>query len=103
MNMRANKRRTMHRLYGRLLAWYPPDLGPLTDKDIEAIRHEAAKHLPKGKLIASKRPSDLISLLDKFDPKHHGGETMALAPVGREFGSPDYEKLAISSGDPEAL
>ncbi len=99
MNMRANKRRIMHRLYGRLLAWYPPDLGPLTGKDIEAIRKEAAKHLPKGKLIASKRPSDLIALLDKFDPKHHGGEAMASAPVGREFGSPDYKTPAISSGE----
>ena len=92
MNMRAKKRRAMHRLYGRLLAWYPPDLGPLPDKEIEAIRKEAAKHLPKGGLIASRQPSDLIALLDKFDPKHHGGEAMALPPIGREFGSPSYEK-----------
>lgn len=55
MNARANKRRIMHRLYGRCLAWYPPDLGPLTEKDIEAIRKEAAKHLPRGKLLSHKQ------------------------------------------------
>ena len=38
---------------------------------------------------ASTRP------LDSFDSKRHGGEVMADVPVGREFGSPDYERLSI--------
>jgi hypothetical protein len=47
--------------------------------------------------------SDLLALLDEFDPKRHGGEVQAFAPAGREFGSPDYERLAMSLGDPEAI
>lgn len=47
--------------------------------------------------------TDLIALLDEFDPKRHGGEAMAFAPAGREFGSPDHERLAMGLGDPEAL
>lgn len=103
MHARANKRRIMQRFHGRVLTWYPPDLGPLTDKDIEAIRSDAAKHLPKGELLASRRPSNLLTLLDGFDPKRHGGEVMALTPTGQEFGSPDYEKLAMRLGDSDAL
>lgn len=103
MHARANKRRIMQRFYERVLTWYQPDLGQLTDQDIDAIRRDAAKHLPKGELLASKRQSNLTALLDKFDPKHHGGEAMALEPVGREFGSPDYEKLSMRQGDSEAL
>ncbi len=102
MHARANKRRIMQRFYGQFLTWYPPDLGPLTDKDIEAIRSDVAKHLPKRELLASRPPSNLVALLDGFDPKRHGGEAMALTPTGQEFGSPDYEKLATCLGDSEA-
>ena len=102
MKLRANKRRIMHRLYCRVLTWYPPDLGPLTEKDIAAIRREAAKHLPKGELLASKRPSNLIALLDGFDPKRHGGEILVLTPTGQEFGSPDFEKRVMRLEDSDA-
>lgn len=44
--------------------------------------------------------SDLIALLDEFDPKRHGGEAMAFVPVGREFGSSDY---VLGLGDTETL
>lgn len=43
-----------------------------------------------------------MALLGEFDPKRHGGEVMALAPAGREVGSPDYEKLAMGLGEAEA-
>jgi hypothetical protein len=47
--------------------------------------------------------SDLLILLDDFDPERHGGEVMAFAPAEREFGNPDYEKPAMSLGDPDAI
>jgi hypothetical protein len=103
MHARANKRRIMQSFYRQFLTWYPSDLGPLTDKDLEAIRRDAANNLPKGELLAGRQPSNLITLLDGFDPKCHGGEAMALTPTGQEFGSPDYEKLAVRQGDPDAL
>ena len=54
MNARANKRRINQRFYKRFLAWYEPDDGPLTEKQVEAIRKDAAKHLPKGELVSRK-------------------------------------------------
>lgn len=41
---------------------------------------------------------DLGALLERFDPRRHGGEAMAFAPVGREIGSPDYERFSIAPG-----
>ena len=35
-----------------VLPAYAPDDGPLTAKQIQALRKDAAKHLPKGKLIS---------------------------------------------------
>lgn len=35
-----------------VLPAYAPDDGPLTAKQIAAIRKDAAKHLPKGKLLS---------------------------------------------------
>jgi hypothetical protein len=37
---------------GDVLPAYAPDDGPLTAKQIAAIRKDAAKHLPKGKVLA---------------------------------------------------
>lgn len=48
------------------------------------------------------RPN-LLALLEEFDPERHDGEVMAFAPTGRELGSPAYEKLAMSLGDPKAI
>lgn len=67
--------------------------------DREAIRTEVRKELLALKQAAATRgsianPAPIVNLLDKFDPERHGGEAMAFAPVGREFGSPEYEGLA---------
>ncbi len=35
-----------------VLPAYAPDEGPLTAKQLQALRKDAAKHLPKGKLIS---------------------------------------------------
>lgn len=35
-----------------ILPAYEPDDGPLTAKQITALRKDAAKHLPKGKVLA---------------------------------------------------
>lgn len=35
-----------------VLPAYAPDDGPLTEKQIAAIRKDAAKHLPKGKALS---------------------------------------------------
>ena len=35
-----------------VLPAYEPDDGPLTAKDVAAIRKDAAKHLPKGKVLS---------------------------------------------------
>lgn len=35
-----------------VLPAYEPDDGPLTTKQITALRKDAAKHLPKGKVLA---------------------------------------------------
>ena len=35
-----------------VLPAYEPDDGPLTAKQITALRKDAAKHLPKGKVVA---------------------------------------------------
>lgn len=48
------------------------------------------------------RQAHLTALLDAFDPTLHGGEAMAFAPVGREFGSPTYEESNLGLGDAEA-
>lgn len=40
-------------------------------------------------------PTASATPLDSFDSKRHGGEVMADAPVGREIGSPAYERLSI--------
>lgn len=37
-----------------VLPKYPPDDGPLSAKQIDAVRREAAEQLPKGKLISKK-------------------------------------------------
>jgi hypothetical protein len=48
------------------------------------------------------RQAHFNALLDAFDPKAHGGEAMAFGPVGREFGSPNYEESNLGLGDAEA-
>lgn len=40
----------------------------------------------------AKVKTDLVESLGRFDPKRHGGEVMAVAPVGREFASSEYER-----------
>lgn len=37
-----------------VLPAYAPDDGPLTAKQISALRKDAAKHLPKGKVISKQ-------------------------------------------------
>lgn len=49
--------------------------------------------LGDGKLLVSSVDRAAASILEGFDPKRRGSEAMAFAPVGREFGSPDYEGL----------
>ena len=72
MNARANKRRVMRRFYGRFHAVF--------------IWQSAEVQAP------TMKPTLIVNLLGRFDPKLHGGEAMAFAPVGREFGSPGYER-----------
>lgn len=42
----------LSRFAGDVLPAYAPDDGPLTAKQIAAIRKDAAKHLPQGKVLA---------------------------------------------------
>ena len=49
------------------------------------------KVLGDGRLLVYSADRTAASLLDRFDPERHGGEAMAFAPVGREFGSPENE------------
>ena len=44
------------------------------------------------------RDKELAALLERFDPQLHGGEAMAFAPVGAEFGSPDYMAAQDAAG-----
>lgn len=48
------------------------------------------------------RRARLTDLLDAFDPNRHGGEAMAFAPVGKEFGSPTYDESDVGDGDAKA-
>lgn len=72
MNARANKRRIAGHFYERF--------------------HSGDIWQSAGAEGTNVNTTSIANLLDGFDPKHHGGEAMAFAPVGREFGSLDYER-----------
>ena len=72
VNARANKRRVAGHFYGRF--------------------HSGNIWQSAGAQRTTMKNTSIANLLDGFDPKRHGGEAMAFAPVGREFGSPDYER-----------
>lgn len=55
MNARANKRRIVHRFFRRFLTCYPPDLVPLTEKDIDEINTDVAKLLPNGQVVLRRQ------------------------------------------------
>lgn len=46
---------------------------------------------------------DLLALLEKFVPERHGGEVLAVAPVGQEFGSQDQVSQRLGSKDTKPL
>jgi hypothetical protein len=46
--------RWLSKLANDVLTAYAPDDGPLTAKQIKALRKDAAKHLPKGKTLSKE-------------------------------------------------
>lgn len=74
-------------------AWETRALGASEEHAVVAgIEYENALNAALG---VQSRPTGLAESLDRFDPERHVGEAVAVAPVGREFGSPDYERLGI--------
>lgn len=70
---------------------YGRDDGPLTVKQIATLRKDAEKQLPKGK---TNRLASQLALYDPAAPRSE--EELAwenMAPVGWEFGSPNFERL----------
>ena len=64
--------------------------GPLTAKQIKALRKGVSKRLSRGKRLSG-------ALLAQYDPSVPRSQEELdwdnMVPVGREFGSPDYERL----------
>lgn len=69
---------------------YELDDGPLTKKRINALRKDAAKNFPGGRLLFQQK-------LFQYDPTIPKSQEELdwdnIVPVGREFGSPDFERL----------
>jgi hypothetical protein len=46
--------RALAKLASEVLSSYAPDDGPLTARQIKALRHDAASHLPKGMVLSTE-------------------------------------------------
>lgn len=57
---------------------------------VAGVAHENALNAALG---SQSIPTTFAEYLDRFDPTRHGGEAIAVAPVGREFGSSKYVGL----------
>jgi hypothetical protein len=89
---------TIHNMHWRGLAHeaglaYELDDGPLTAKHVAALREDVKKHAPRGKRINSLALFKTQILHSQSEASKGLVVPYKFGSVGREFGSPDYERL----------